>query len=99
MKKLDIAKTIQLIIFLILTLVSIDLVLLDPELYHMAGSDTRVRFLCGVLWLVLLLSFAFLLTDFILLSSYKKDYRETQPCGPFRSGGRHCQPLQLRRAD
>lgn len=42
----------------------------------MAGSDTRVRFLCGVLWLVLLLSFAFLLTDFILLSSYKKDYRE-----------------------
>ncbi|MEQ2473585.1 GGDEF domain-containing protein [Laedolimicola intestinihominis] len=76
MKKLDIAKTVQLIIFLILTLVSIDLVLLDPELYHMAGSDTRVRFLCGVLWLVLLLSFAFLLTDFILLSSYKKDYRE-----------------------
>ena len=70
MKKLDIAKTIQLIVFLILTLASIDLVLLDPELYHMAGSDTRVRFLCGVLWLVLLLSFVFLLTDFILLSSY-----------------------------
>ena len=76
MKKMDILKTIQLVVFLILTLASIDLVLLDPELYHMAGSDTRVRFLCGVLWLVLLLTFLFLLLDFFFLSSFKKDYRE-----------------------
>ncbi len=76
MKKLDIAKTVQIIVFLLLTLSAVYLVLLDPELYHMAGSDSRIRVLCGILWLVLLLSFAFLLLDFILLSSYKKDYRE-----------------------
>lgn len=76
MKKLDIAKTIQLIVFIILTLLSAGLVLLDPEIYHMVGSDSRIRFLCGMLWLVLLISFAFILIDFFLLSSYRRDYRE-----------------------
>lgn len=76
MKKLDIAKTIQLIVFLILALLSAGLVLLDPEIYHMVGSDSRIRFLCGMLWLVLLISFAFILIDFFLLSAYRRDYRE-----------------------
>lgn len=76
MKKLDIAKTIELIVFFVLALACAGLVLLDPELYHMAGTDGRIRFLCGALWLVLLLSFAFILLDFFLLSSYKRDFRE-----------------------
>ncbi len=76
MKKLDIAKTVELIVFLLLALACAGLVLLDPELYHMAGSDGRIRFLCGALWLTLLLSFAFILLDFFLLSSYKRDFRE-----------------------
>lgn len=76
MKKLDIAKTIELIVFLVLALACAGLVLLDPELYHMAGTDVRIRLLCGALWLVLLLSFAFILLDFFLLSSYKRDFRE-----------------------
>ena len=53
MKKLDIAKTIQLIVFIILALVCAGLILLNPELYHMIGADSRVRLICGLLWLVL----------------------------------------------
>ena len=51
MKKLDIAKTIQLIVFIILALVCAGLILLNPELYHMIGADSRVRLICGLLWL------------------------------------------------
>lgn len=76
MKKLDISKTIQLIIYLLLALACTSLVLLDPELYHMAALDRRIRLLCGMLWLVLLISFLFILLDFFLLSSCKRDYRE-----------------------
>ena len=48
MKKLDIAKTIQLIVFLILTLASIDLVLLDPELYHGYIVDPDYSWSCSL---------------------------------------------------
>lgn len=76
MKKLDIAKTIQLIVFLLITLVCAVLLLLDKELYHLIGSDSRFRMICGLLWFVLFLSFLFILLDFTLLSSWKKDFRE-----------------------
>ena len=76
MKKLDIAKTIQLIVFIILALVCAGLILLNPELYHMIGADSRVRLICGLLWLVLFISFLFIFLDFSLLSSWKKDFRE-----------------------
>lgn len=76
MKKLDIAKTIQLIIFIIVTLVCGGMILLNPELYHLVAADTRIRLICGLLWLVLFLSFLFIGLDFWLYSSWKKDFRE-----------------------
>ena len=76
MKKLDIAKTIQLIVFIIVALVCAVLILLNPELYHMIAADSRVRLICGLLWLVLFISFLFIFLDFSLLSSWKKDFRE-----------------------
>lgn len=76
MKKLDIAKTIQLIVFIIVALICAGLILLNPELYHMIAADSRVRLICGLLWLVLFVSFLFIFLDFSLLSSWKKDFRE-----------------------
>ena len=76
MKKFDISKTIQLIIYIILALACGALVLLDPEIYHLVASDSRIRLICGLLWVVLFVSFLFTFLDFSLLSSWKKDYRE-----------------------
>ena len=76
MKKLDIFKTIQLIVYIVLALACAGLILLNPDLYHMIGEDSRVRLICGLLWFVFLISFLFILLDFNLLSSWKKDYRE-----------------------
>ena len=76
MKKLDIFKTIQLIVYIVLALACAGLILLNPDLYHMIGEDSRVRLICGLLWFVFLISFLFILLDFSLLSSWKKDYRE-----------------------
>lgn len=76
MKKLDIFKTIQLIIFIVIALACASLILLNPEIYHLIGADSRVRLICGLLWLVLLVTFLFILLDFSLLSSWKRDFRE-----------------------
>ena len=61
MKKLDIAKTIQLIVFIIVALICAGLILLNPELYHMIAADSRVRLICGLLWLGVFFSFFFFL--------------------------------------
>ena len=76
MKKLDIFKTSQLIVYIVLALACAGLILLNPDLYHMIGEDSRVRLICGLVWFVFLISFLFILLDFNLLSSWKKDYRE-----------------------
>ena len=76
MKKFDIAKTIQLIVFIIITLICAGLILMNPELYHLIASDSRVQMICVLLWAVLFISFLFIALDFSLLSSWKKDFRE-----------------------
>lgn len=76
MKKLDIAKTIQLIVFIIIALICAWLILMNPELYHLIAADSRVQMICFLLWAVLFISFLFIALDFSLLSSWKKDFRE-----------------------
>lgn len=76
MKKFDIAKTIQLFLYIIFTLICAGIILLNPDLYHLIGSDSRVRLICGLLWLIFFISFLFIALDFRLLSAVKKDFRE-----------------------
>lgn len=77
MKRSDfIYKTIQLILYIILTLCCLAAILLDKRIYHLIASDPGVRMLCILLWLALGLSFVFLYRDFHYFSSSARNYRE-----------------------
>lgn len=76
MKKFDIYKTIQLIIFVLLTNIGLVVVVFDSELYQMIAHNGHIRLLCILLWAALGLSFFFTFIDFSLFSSFKKQYRE-----------------------
>lgn len=76
MKKFDVFKTIQLVLFICTAAISLFVILTDGELYQMIASDPHVRILCIMLWTALVLSFFFIYMDFSLFSSFKKEYRE-----------------------
>ena len=75
-KRVELFKTIQLILLFIITCISLVIVFTNEELYQMVGRNPSIRVLCIILWLTLLSSFAFIFWDFSTHSSYKKDYRE-----------------------
>lgn len=76
MKKFHIFKTIQLILFIALAGIGLYIILTDSRLYQLVANDMQVRTLCILLWLAFGLSFLCIFTDFSLLSSFKRDYRE-----------------------
>ena len=77
MKKTDfIYKTIQLILFILLTACCLGVILFDQRVYHLVASDPAFRTLCIFLWLALGLSFLFIYRDFHYFTSSRKDYRE-----------------------
>ena len=64
MKRFQRLKTIQLILYLILTGAGLVVIFTDEELYHAIAADPHVRFLCFLLWAALGLAFVFLYFDF-----------------------------------
>ena len=76
MKKQDLLKTIQLIVYIVLAAVSFYLIVLNSEIYHAIAQDPLMRMVCTLLWISLGLSFLFTLLDFNFFASFKKDYRE-----------------------
>lgn len=75
-KKVELMKTIQLVLFILITGAGLYLVFSDRELYQLIGSNPAVKLLSGLLWLIAVLSFLFILWDFASFSSLKKDYSE-----------------------
>jgi len=75
-KRNEILKTIQLAVMLILTFTALLLVFTDKSLFQLIGGNSSVRNLSLVLWVTLVLSFIFILIDFRVSLSIKKDYRE-----------------------
>ncbi|MCQ2546295.1 MAG: GGDEF domain-containing protein [Clostridia bacterium] len=76
MKKFDTLKTIQLILFVLLTAACVAIVFLNKDLFHMIAAEPNVRLMCIMLWLSLGLIFLFTFLDFSLFASFKHDYRE-----------------------
>lgn len=76
MKKFDLVKTIQLLIFTVFAIVCIALVLFNKDLYHSIATVPNLKLVCGLLWFCFGLVFVFIFIDFNLISSYKKDYHE-----------------------
>lgn len=76
MKKFDLFKTIQLVLFITLTGIGLYIIFTDGELYRLIADNPHIRTLCALLWAVLAVSFIFIFLDFTLFSTFKKDYRE-----------------------
>ena len=76
MKKFNKLKIIQMILFVIITIIGLVIVFTDAELYQMIVFDPHIRILCIVLWVVLGLSFIFLFLDYRLDSQLRRENEE-----------------------
>ena len=76
MKKFDLVKTVQLVLLILLTVIAIILVLVDRELYTLIAGNAHIRSLSIVLWVVLALSYLFLLYDFSSYAGLKRENME-----------------------
>lgn len=73
MKRFEWIKTLQLIIFSVLTLIALVTIFRDGALYQTIASDPHVRLLCGILWLMMGLSFVFMFLDFGSYTDLKRE--------------------------
>ena len=73
MKRFDIIKTIQLLLVILLAAAALLVIFRDQELYAMIADNPSVRLLAILLWLVLGLSFLFLLYDFNSYAGMKRE--------------------------
>lgn len=76
MKRLNIFKTVQLFVFIAITVFCLYKVISDPDIYYFVAINPDIRLICGFLWAVLGISFLCMFFDFSLFSSYKKELRE-----------------------
>lgn len=73
MKKMSLLKMIQLTVIVILALISFFL-LLNPAIKQYIFATLAATILFAVIWIILLVSFIFLLMDFSVISSIKLNY-------------------------
>lgn len=71
MKKFDRLKTIQLIVFVLLTVTCMVIVFFNKDLFHLIAAEPNVRLMSIMLWLALGSSFLFVFLDFSLFSAFK----------------------------
>ena len=76
MKRYNIIKTIQLVLFIVLAVACLAVVLISPDVFHLVANDANYRLICILLWVTLAISFIFIFLDFSTLSSYKRDFSE-----------------------
>ena len=75
-KRFDKIKTIQLVVYVVLTIAAVIMIFTDSELYHMVATNGHVRMLCLLLWITYGLSFVFIYYDMTSYSALKRDVRE-----------------------
>ena len=78
MKKYTAYKTVQLILFIALAALIIFKIFPSSQIYHQVATDPTMKLLAMVLWIVLGLSFLFILLDFTYFFGYTKEYREME---------------------
>ncbi len=76
MKKYNMFKTIQLIIFIILSVICLCMILINPDVFHLVANDRHFRLLCLMLWIILAISFIGFFMDMNFIASNKKDFNE-----------------------
>lgn len=73
MKKFELIKTLQLTLYFLLTVVALVTIFRDDTLYQTIASDPHVRLLCGILWLLMGMSFLFMFLDFSSFTNLKRE--------------------------
>ena len=76
MNRYNLIKTIQLAIFIILTISILLVVFLNHDVYSMISSDPGVRIIAVFLWIILGLTFVFLYYDFYYNAGVKRENAE-----------------------
>lgn len=76
MKKYTVYKTVQLVLFVALTLLAVLKIFPDSEVYHLIATNGSAGALAWVLWGAVGLSFVFIYLDFSFFFGYLKEYRE-----------------------
>lgn len=61
MKSRIVYKTIQLVIFAVLAIGCLFLILFQTDVFHQVSHDTNMMILCIALWVLLVVSFVFIL--------------------------------------
>jgi hypothetical protein len=75
-KKFEIIKTLQLVLYFLITAVGLIVLFTNDELYQAVGHNSSIRLLCVLLWIALAVSYLFVFWDFSTHNALKKDYRE-----------------------
>jgi len=76
MNKFNLVKTIQLVVFILITIAILLVVFLDQDVYSMISSDPGVRAIAIFLWVILGLSFVFLYYDFYSFTGIRRENAE-----------------------
>lgn len=76
MKKLNIFKIVHLILLFIITVFSILVVSSSKSIYTNIFSNPDLTILCGLIWILLVMSFLFLILDFTFFKNFKIDYNK-----------------------
>ena len=76
MNKFNLIKTIQLVLYILLTVAIILVIFLDQDVYSMISQNPGVRVIAIFLWVILGLSFVFLYYDFYYFADMKRENTE-----------------------
>ena len=76
MKKYTFYKTLQLILFLAVTIAVLAWIFPQTDVYHLVAQNATTRLLAATLWLVMLLVFVFIFLDYAYFFDYRKEYKE-----------------------
>ena len=76
MKKYTYYKLVQLIIFIVVAVIIIAWIFPNADIYHQVATDPTLKLISAAIWAVLLLSFVFILLDYVFFFNYLKDYKE-----------------------
>lgn len=76
MKKLNIYKTIQLLILIAVTILCFVLILFDSDTRNYVAKNSHLLTICLMLWLLLILSYLFLFLDFHLYTNVQRNVKQ-----------------------
>jgi diguanylate cyclase (GGDEF)-like protein len=76
MKKYNKVKTIQLVLYITITLFGLVYIFTNENLYHMIAENMDLKVFFAILWILLFVSFVFMYVDFSAYANLEREYKE-----------------------